>query len=87
MNFFRRLLNRKNKPEPSPPLLLWGIISGPYHRTELEDEDDGLEWMLLMKVSVGDEVKHSQIWFDSYEQVYQMQRYFDKNMEPIEVQQ
>jgi hypothetical protein len=87
MNFFKQLLNRRNRPEPKPPLLIWGIVSGPYHREEVEDGDDELEWMLLMKVSIGDEVKHSQVWFESYEHVYQMQKYFNKNLEPIEVPQ
>lgn len=78
----RWLFREKKKPEE--PLLLWGIIEGPFHRSEVEDaEDQEFEWMMLMKVSKGDEVKHSQVWFADYNQVYSMKKYFDKNMEPL----
>lgn len=84
MNLLKKLFRKK--PPELPPLKLWGIIEGPFHRDEVEGAyDEELEWMLLMKVSVGDDVKDSEVWFETYEEVYKIKKYFDKNVEPMEV--
>lgn len=84
MSLLKKLF--RGKPQELPPLKLWGIIEGPFHRDEVEGAyDEDLEWMLLMKVSIGDEVKDSEVWFETYEEVYKIKKYFDKNIEPMEV--
>jgi hypothetical protein len=78
---------RKKKTKPKNVLKLWGIIEGPFHREEVEgEEDNDQEWMLLMKISKGEEVSESQIWFDTFQDVYQIRRYFEKNIEPLELE-
>jgi hypothetical protein len=77
---------KKTKP-PSLNLKIWGVIDGPYHREEVEGEEDSeQEWMLRVKISSGDEVGETPLWFDSYEDVYNFSRYFDKNIEPMELE-
>lgn len=78
---------RKKKANPKEVLKLWGIVEGPFHREEVEGEEDNeQEWMLVMKISKGEEVSESQIWFDTFQDVYQITRYFDKNIEPLELE-
>lgn len=78
---------RKKKTKPKKVLKLWGIVEGPFHREEVEGEEDNeQEWMLVMKISKGEEVSESQIWFDTFQDVYQIRRYFEKNIEPLELE-
>lgn len=78
---------RKKKTKPKNVLKLWGIVEGPFHREEVEgEEDNDQEWMLVMKISKGEEVSESQIWFDTFQDVYQIRRYFEKNIEPLELE-
>jgi hypothetical protein len=66
---------------------LWGIVEGPFHREEVEgEEDNDKEWMLVMKSSRDNEVKDVQVWFETFQEVYQIRRYFEKHIEPIELE-
>lgn len=85
MNFFKKIFR---KQEPKDTLMLWGIIEGPFHISTIEDldgVDEHAQWMLVMKVSEGDEVSTKQVWFETYEDTYQLKRHFDKSITPIEV--
>ena len=78
---------RKKKTEPVSVMKLWGIVEGPFHREEVEgEEDNDKEWMLVMKSSIDNEVKDIQIWLDTFQEVYQLKRYFEKYIEPLEME-
>ena len=68
-------------------LKIWGVIDGPYHREEVEGEEDSEEeYMLRVKFSKGDTVGEMSLWFDSYDVAYKFSRHFDTNIEPIEME-
>ena len=78
---------RKKKTKPILTMKLWGIVEGPFHREEVEgEEDNDKEWMLVMKSSRDNEVKDVQVWFETFQEVYQIRRYFEKHIEPIELE-
>ena len=78
---------RKKKTKPKNVLKLWGIVEGPFHREDVDgEEDNDKEWMMLMKISRGSDVHEAELWFDTYAEVYQLKNYFDKNIEPSELE-
>jgi len=80
--------NPFRKKIPLPKKLIWGIVEGPFHISEVEDpEEEDMEWMMVLKMSVGDEVKEVEVWLPTYEQVYHLKNYFDKNIEPLELEE
>lgn len=66
---------------------IWGIVSGPYHRDEVDDPDvpDGLEYMLVCQVEVDGELTVSEYWFDSFEDSQIWVKHFQSKIEPLEV--
>lgn len=78
---------RKKKTKPVSVMKLWGIVEGPFHREEVEGkEDNDKEWMMLMKASKDNEVFEAEVWLDTFQQVYQLRRYFEKHIEPLEME-
>ena len=41
---------------------------------------------MLMKASKDNEVFEAEIWLDTFQEVYQLKRYFEKNIEPLEME-
>jgi len=66
---------------------VWGVVSGPYHRDDVDDPNvpDGLEYMLVCQVEVDGEVTVSEYWFSSFEDSQVWVKHFQSKLEPIEV--
>jgi hypothetical protein len=69
-------------------LVVWGVVDGPYTLYEEDDEDDEdaeTPYYNICKVNVTNdpEVFHTEIYFDSFSEAYDMKRHFDKSIEPI----
>lgn len=69
-------------------LKIWGVLEGPFSAEEVEDPNlpEGLEWMLLCKAELDGEVFHKEYWFSTLEDAHRWLVYFQKNIEPMEIQ-
>lgn len=62
---------------------IWDVQSGPY--TDLDP--DGEEYYYnLCKIEVNGKVLSREYYFDSFDDAYEMVKYFHKNIEPIELE-
>ena len=72
--------------------LIWGVMDGPYGLDDFpEDEleymgiEDGYEWMLVCKIEENGEVGLANFWYPTLDEALSVKYYFDKNIEPLEV--
>lgn len=88
---FEKLLSWfRRKPDPEDDdhyMNIWGIIDGPYHRTETvcPGLPDDLEYLLLCKVEYMGEVFNRELWFGTMEEVDLLRDHFHNKIEPIRV--
>lgn len=80
----------KKKPFTLPPqdkLKIWGILSGPYSREEVEDPylPEGLNYMLLCKASYKEEVFDHEFWFETAEEARAVVQHFKEGIDPLEL--
>lgn len=71
-------------------VLIWGVMEGPYHisdfpEEELDDVLDGFEWMLVCKIEEEGSLGLVNYWYPTLEEALAVKWYFDKNIEPLEV--
>lgn len=64
------------------PVKIWDVISGPY---PLEHPDLDDVHYNLCKVEVDGKVEDIEYFFDTFNDAYEMVKYFSKNIEPIEI--
>lgn len=72
---------------------IWDVVEGPIHIDDLPEDvdlsdfldDDGnmSEAVSLVKVEVDGRIEHTTFSFPTFDIAYQFSRYFDKNIEPI----
>lgn len=70
--------------------LIWGVMEGPYHisdfpEEELEDVLEGYEWMLVCKIEEQGSLGLVNYWYPTLDEALAVKWYFDKNIEPLEV--
>ena len=67
------------------------MIEGPMHNSDLplqEQEDyygGDLEFFAVCKVEVNGKLEDHEFYFENFESAYQWKRYFEENMEAIEI--
>ncbi len=95
IQWLKRLLG-KGPPEDRQPtsakVLIWGVTDGPYLRDDFPEEElweagipPEADAMLVCKVEEGGEVFLANYWYGSMDEAYEVKKYFDVNMEPLEV--
>lgn len=62
---------------------IWDVISGPYPCDLPGVEDVHFN---LCKIEVDGKVESMEYFFDSFNDAYEMVKYFQKNIEPIELE-
>lgn len=64
---------------------VWRIISGPYHRDDVEDSEvpEGLEYMLVTLTETDGELEDQEFWFGSWDEVQQWVMHFKSKIDPI----
>jgi len=70
-------------------LKVWGIIEGPIHCEDLPDRDDladECKFLLVCKAEDDGKVFDQNFWFESLDSAYEWKRYFDKNIEPLQLE-
>lgn len=68
-------------------LKIWGVLSGPYSRAEVEDPyvPKGLNFMLLCKASYMDKVFDREFWFETIEEARTVIDHFKESIHPMEL--
>ena len=71
---------------------VWAMTEGPFHLTDLPPEDieeyphkGELDWFAVCKAEVDGKLIDHDFFFESLDQAYQWKRYFDNNMEALEI--
>ena len=67
--------------------LIWGVIDGPYFAYEVWQDEllDDDSCLLVCKVEQDGEIFDSEVWFDCFDSAYEFKKYFDTNIEPLEI--
>lgn len=58
---------------------IWWVVDGPF------TDDDGLIWNVCLIETEG-KLEPSEVYFQNFEQAYDMVKYFSRNIEPIELE-
>lgn len=93
IKWLKKLLGKElPKEQTSTKTLLWGVVDGPYLREDFPEEElynsgipEGAEAMLVCKVEECGEVFVVNFWYNTMNEAYEVKKYFDTNMEPLEV--
>ena len=88
----KHLFKPKEPPKIIPKTVIWGIIDGPFLREDFPEEElwnlqipIEAEAMLVCKVEEDGAVFLTNYWYESMEEAYEIKRYFDSNIEPLEI--
>ena len=71
---------------------VWRVIDGPVYRHEFEDEwlaeagiDEDYSCMLVVQIEADGELGMANFWYETEEEAMAIKKYFDANIEPLEV--
>ena len=67
---------------------VWGIIEGPIAIEDLPDDEEVPEFMgylLVCKAEIEGKIEDVNFWFADLNQAYEWRKHFNKNIEPLEV--
>ena len=67
---------------------VWGITEGPISVDDMPDDEDfpkGAEFFIVCKVEIDGEIDHFNFWFEDLDDICVWQKYFSKNIEPLEI--
>ena len=93
ISWIKKLLGKGPPPEPElKRTVIWGVVDGPYLRDDFPEEElwnNGIpyeaEAMLVCKVEEDGDVFLANYWYGSMDEAYEVKKYFDTNIEPLEV--
>jgi len=89
INWLKKLLGKGSpkKPTVEDKILIWGVVDGPYFAYEVcQKEPLGDDSCLLVcKVEENGKILDSEVWFDCFDSAYEVKKYFDTNIEPLEI--
>ena len=60
---------------------IWGVLEGPMEVGKNDPFDHG--YILVCKIEIDGQIEDSDFWFETLDEAYHWKRYFDKNMEPL----
>ena len=72
--------------------LIWGVVEGPVHISEFPVEEvsgyvqPGYEWMLVCKIEEGGAMGLANLWYETMDEAYEVKKYFDTNIQPLELE-
>ncbi|MAO25308.1 MAG: hypothetical protein CMJ25_31590 [Phycisphaerae bacterium] len=74
-----------NSDVSNKPVKIWDVISGPYPCEHPDIDFHGTHFNLC-KVEVNGKIENIEYFFESFDEAYEMIKYFSKNIEPIELE-
>ena len=86
-NWLKKLRAPKETPKVSTEkMLVWDVVEGPIDIDDLPDEmPEGHNFVNVCKVEIDGEITHTNLWFETFDEAYEMVKHFNKSIEPIEV--
>jgi hypothetical protein len=93
IKWLKKLLGKGPPEQPtSASVYIWGVVDGPYLRDDFPEEElrnngipEEAEAMLVCKIEEDGEVSLVNYWYGSMDEAYEVKKYFDVNMEPLEI--
>jgi len=95
IQWLKKLLGKgppTEKHKPHNKVLIWGVVDGPYLRDDFPEDElysagipEEAEAMLVCKVEEDGEVFLANYWYESMDEAYEVKKYFDVNMQPLEI--
>lgn len=80
LNWFKnKFFPQKEEEIEFDYMTVWGVIEGP------QTDDEGETWFVVAKISVEEETSITNIYFDTFPEAYQFEKYFKTNFEPIDI--
>lgn len=71
---------------------VWRVLEGPIYRHEFDDDslieagvDEGYACMLVVQIEEKGELGMANFWYETEEEAMAVKKYFDVNIEPLEV--
>lgn len=95
IQWLKKLLGKGPPTEEHKPhnkVLIWGVVDGPYLRDDFPEEElyeagipPDADAMLVCKIEENGQVHTVNYWYETMDEAYEVKKYFDTNMEPLEV--
>jgi len=92
IKWLKKLLGKGPPESEQNKTYIWGVVDGPYLRDDFPEEElwnngipEEAEAMLVCKTEEGGEVFLANYWYGSMDEAYEVKKYFDVNMEPLEI--
>jgi len=94
IQWLKKLLGKgpPKKPTVENKVLIWGVVDGPYLRDDFPEEElwemgipPDADAMLVCKIEENGQVLQVNYWYETMDEAYEVKKYFDTNMEPLEV--
>ena len=82
----------ENDPEDntSNQTKIWGVVDGPFRREDFPQEElndpsipEDAEAMVVAKVEENGKIGQVNLWVSSFNEAYEICKYFDDNIEPL----
>lgn len=67
---------------------IWQILEGPIEVDDMPDNEhpEYATHLCICKAEINGEMEDMNIWFESFDDAYTWQSYFQKNIEPLELE-
>ena len=94
IQWLKKLLGKgpPKKPVVENKVLIWGVVDGPYLRDDFPEEElwemgipPDADAMLVCKIEENGQVFQVNYWYETMDEAYEVKKYFDTNMEPLEI--
>jgi len=77
---------------PNTKTLVWRVLDGPFCRYDFdegdiadEELDDDFVYMLVVQIEEDGKLGTANFWYETEEEAMSIKKYFDSNIEPLEV--
>ena len=76
----------------SGKILIWDVVEGPFNREDFPAEEiddkipEDMQAMIVVKISQDDKVGIINLWQPTFNDAYEIQKYFKSNIEPLELE-
>jgi len=94
IQWLKKLLGKgpPKKPAVENKVFIWGVVDGPYLRDDFPEEElwemgipPDADAMLVCKIEENGQVFQVNYWYETMDEAYEVKKYFDTNMEPLEI--
>ena len=90
--FIRKLVEEPEDDKAPSKARIWGVVEGPISREDFPEEElwnegveDDWEFMVVVRLEVDGEMGFCNMWYSTLDEAYQLKKYFDTNIEPLEI--